>query len=154
VSQAEIISITTRRNALRLGAATVATIITPAFAAPRPSSITKLHAALVAACREQDRVGATGDSLPPGITAESLAYSDRMDVACDAWWKVAKQLPHAPARTPAELRLKADALRIVLEQTVCVDIGQTIDDLPECGEIEDVLAWSLARDIQNFVGAA
>jgi hypothetical protein len=118
-----------------------------------PLTITDLHAALVAACREQERVAATGDALPPGITSASKAYSEDMDAACADWWDVAKLLPNAPAATPAELRLKVDALRIVLEQCVCDEIGQTIDDLPEASEIEVVLAWSLARDILNFLGA-
>lgn len=123
----------------------------------RPS-ITELHAALVAACREQDRVSAIGDLLPPDDTESEAykAYDDLMDAACAAWWVVAQQLPNAPARRPAELRLKVDALRIVLERCVCIEIGQTIDDLADVDEveIETLLAWSLARDIQNFVGEA
>jgi hypothetical protein len=152
MSQAEIISITTRRALLRAAVNVPVVGFLPSLAAP--SAITTLHAELVAACREQDRVAATGDALPPGITAESEAYNDHMDVACGAWWDIANQLPNAPARTPAELRLKVDALRIVLEQCVCVEIGQTIDDIAEVGEIENVLAWSLARDVLRLVGEA
>ena len=139
--KAEIISITTRRNALCVRGTT---------------TVAELHGALVTACREQERVSAIGDALPQDTSPESeeyKIYSALMDAAGDAWWAAARQLPDAPARTPADLRLKADALRIVLEQCVCVEIGQTIDDIADAGEIEHVLAWSLARDVQNFAEA-
>ena len=140
---------TTRRGALRSGgmlaALAGAGLLPRALGAPAPSrpTIRELHAALVAANAVARAVEAEDDSVDPD------GHEQRMDAACDAWWEVAWQLPATPARDQAELQMKADALRIVLEFTVCIDVGQTIADLERTDgvEIENVLAWSLARDV-------
>ena len=76
-------------------------------------------------------------------------------VALEAWWPLAEQICATPARTLPGLRAKSDALRMVIERSVCVFVGETIADL-DAQEDEDAakMGWSLARDLLAWSAVA
>jgi hypothetical protein len=90
-------------------------------------------------------IAAEQKSLPSGITPASDDADQRMDDALDAWFRTVEQITNTPARTPQGLRAKADALRMVLTCLVC-DWGNDLGAI-EDAETEDMLAWSLVRDL-------
>ncbi len=75
----------------------------------------------------------------------------RTDAELDArgvrFAELVQAITDLPARTPEGLRAKALALECVLTQYVAIGIGET---LPEAEDAEghELLAWSLARDVQ------
>jgi hypothetical protein len=107
-------------------------------------------ARLVAQAEVVDRIDAEGAALPGhGITPESEAHEERMEVAGVQWWATAEQICGIPARTPSGLHAKAGAMRDLLARLVCTGIDQTLADIEtgEEGELEDRMALSLARDV-------
>lgn len=52
-----------------------------------------------------------------------------------------------PATTETGRRIKVGTLRLILVRHVCYGTGESIDDIDDVGEIQDRVAWSLARDV-------
>lgn len=143
--QATDTPITSRRTLFGAAAAlSVAALPAAAFAAG-DADLIALHRALVEQTEELRRIMA--EPLPPGITPESLAHEERLADADDIWFEIADRLSDTRAVSPGGLRIKADALRIVLEGCVCIVRGHTIADIDEDGEVHERLSWSLARDV-------
>ena len=126
---------------------------------PRPAEpVSGEDAELIALCaalaRQHalvDAIQEEGHHLPPDITPASEAQERRLDAAPDDWWATAERIEATPARTAGGLRAKAEAMRLVLLRLVCCHPGDTIEYIAE-SEMEDRMAWSLARDI--LAGAA
>jgi hypothetical protein len=83
----------------------------------------------------------------PGTQIGDEIIQQRLAVTDDAWWKTAEQIVVTPARSSAELRAKAEAVRLALLRCVLTGAGETIDDDIINSEMENRMAWSLARDL-------
>lgn len=140
MSQAEIISITSRRNALRFGlGATVAGLVTPAIAAPNGD------AALLDLCHELD--AGTGrlqrHDLAAAARRETIGEDELYDLL-DEWNASIERIISVPARTTGGIRAKAGALGNALMLRVCVNTGEGFE---EQAEDYERLAMSLVRDL-------
>ena len=142
--QAEIISITTRRNALRIGtAATIAGLGNPLIAQPAAlgpdTELLKLCGAFDAdslALRRHDDA--------------SHALSDiELYPLLDRWCVTIDRITAIPARSLIGIRAKATALGHALMQQVAVNIATIFEDQASGYEL---LAMSLARDLAAMPG--
>jgi hypothetical protein len=136
--------------ALLAGAAIATVAHEPAVAAsgaPGPDAeLLRLLAALTAA---HDAIARSNE------LEDDTDYEAAVDAALEAWWPLAEQIRATPAKTLPGLRAKADALRMMIERTICVSIGETIADL-DAQEDEDAakMGWSLARDLLAWSAVA
>jgi hypothetical protein len=99
---------------------------------------TQLHAALVVAGEQIRRIEAEGDDDD---------YDERVCEADSTWFSIMDQIEKTPTRTMVGLRVKADALRLLLYRFVCTGRGETLDDIASLGDPSDGMALSLVRDI-------
>jgi hypothetical protein len=147
---ADIISITTRRNALRLGAAaTVAGLITPAIAAPNgDAELLDLCHHLSAdsfRLRQHDAACAGAFASDPRMAMDD----GETDSVLDSWYDTLDQIIAIPAATGVGIRAKATALGHALMQCAFVDTDLSVD---EQGENYERLAMSLVRDLAAVPG--
>jgi hypothetical protein len=114
----------------------------------------RLHMALVTHSALMKRIEA--EDVGDDVTPESEDQERRLTAGNDQWWATAEEIIDMPALAAAGLRARADAMRIMLEHVVCTHIGSTTADIADGneGEIEDRLAWSLARDVLAWRAAA
>lgn len=142
---AEIISITTRRSALRFGlGATVAGLITPAIAAP--SADTKL----LDLCRRFDDDSRTVQHYEAmGLTGWTDADQEQADAVMWRLHYAIEAIGNIPATTRAGIQAKAVALGHALRQGIIVDLGLSFNE-----QAEDYarLAMSLVRDMAAVPG--
>lgn len=84
----------------------------------------------------------------------SPGCDERMERPLMASYVALDRMMALPAMTPEGLAAKADALRWILERTVCVSTGgdgvTSVETLDRDGEWQDQAAWSLARDVLAF----
>lgn len=141
---AEIISITTRRNALRLSvAATIAGLLAP-------TSIGDVR--LLDLCRQFD-----ADTLAlQGYDARALAGErdapmdqNELNLLLDQWHDGLDEIITLSATTMTGIRAKACALGHALTQCAFVDTDVSVD---EQGENYELLAMSLVRDLAAVAG--
>lgn len=145
MSQAETISSTTRRNALRFGlGATVAGLITPAIAAP--SADAELHAL----CRQFDddsRAAQRYETMD--LTGWTQADQDQTDILLFRVNATPAAIAAIQAITPAGIQAKAAALKHALQQGVVVWTKKSFEEQAKGHEL---LAMSLVRDLAAVPG--
>lgn len=144
---AEIISITTRRNALRLGAAaTVVGLLAPVIAIAAPSADAELHAL----CRQfDDDSRAVQHYETMDLTGWTQADQDQTDILLLRVNATPAAIAAIQAITPAGIQAKAAALKHALQQSVIVWTKQSFEEQAKGHEL---LAMSLVRDLAAVPG--
>lgn len=145
---AEIISITTRRNALRLSAAaTVAGLLAPVIAIAAPNGS---DAELITKCSEATRrrgaMNAVVDAMMGLSFQESQEFQPDLDRTTTAYGDAVDVVATLPAVSPAGVRAKAACLRESIEEEIGICGGDCM------GDRQHVLAWSLLRDMAAAPG--
>jgi hypothetical protein len=131
-------STTSRRSALGVGLAAIAAgLAVPALASTKPDDVGLVALAKTLAEQKHivDAIQAEDKLLPPVITPASRDQERRLDLAMDDWMATAELIAEMPARSMAGLRVKAGDVEMMFS---CFSDG---------GELWDVLARSLARDL-------
>lgn len=149
---AEIISITTRRNALRLSAAaTVTGLLAPVIAIAAPIG-PHADAGLLDMCRQFDVDSrAVRDYDARALAGDRTAPMDQneLDLLLEQWDDGLDEIISLSATTMAGIRAKATALGHALMQCAFVDTDMSVD---EQGENYELLAMSLVRDLAAVLG--
>lgn len=145
---AEIISLTTRRNALRLGVAATVTGFLPAVAVI--VTPTGPDSDLFARCAETTRLRAAMNAVVEAMTglpfAEADALQSDLDNATSAYFDAAEQIASVPAVSRAGILAKAVILRESIEEEIGLCGGEVM------GDRQHKLAWSLACDLAAVPG--
>jgi hypothetical protein len=83
--------------------------------------------------------------LPDGITPASRAQERRLEEAMDEWWNTAEAIFEIPLTTPPAIRIKAQALQMVLLDLLRPGCPGYVDP-GEHGDQRLRLAWTFACD--------
>lgn len=146
--QATIISLTTRRNALRLGVAATVTGLLPAVAVI--ATPTGPDAELIAQCGETTKLRAAMNAVAEAMMglsfAEAEELQDDLDSTTCAYCDAVGEIATLPAVSPAGIRAKAAILRNDIEEMVGICGGEVM------GDASHKLAWSLACDLAAATG--
>lgn len=119
-------------------------------AVSQPGPDAELLALLVTLKQQNDLLAAIEEEarrLPRGITLASRDQERRLKQVLDRRTETLDGVIKTRACTPAGMRVKAEALRLVtLEYTISQD-GELVDDIAQYGRPWERLALSLARDV-------
>jgi hypothetical protein len=142
VSQAEIISITTRRNAMFGLAAAVTGLVAPALAV---AASTDPDAELIIQCdyvtKLRGEMNAVVDAMIGLSSVEADEFQDDLDRTSFAYSEAVELVAALPAVSPAGVRAKAVILRESIEEEVGLCGGEVM------GDTQHKLAWSLVCDL-------
>lgn len=143
MSQAENTPTTTRRNAMRLGAAaTVTGLLAPVIAIAIP---TGPDAELIAQCGETTRLRGAMNAVAEAMMGlsfpEADALQDDLDRTTAAYCEAVELTATLAAVSPAGVRAKAAILQGDIEEMVGICGGEVM------GDATHKLAWSLACDL-------
>lgn len=92
-------------------------------------------------------IEAEGDHLPDGITDASRDQERRLEDALDQREETWNRIIATPARTPAGMRAKAEALGMVVQFYAYAHEGDTLEEIATSGDARNRMALSLARDV-------